>query len=235
MKTQIAGSASNYPGDILVTITIGGNDLNGHAIKAIGGTDETVRGEFSTHLDAELGELATPGRLGSGKVYLVLANIYDFTDGQGDFATVKCGPGANVIVGADITVFNAWNGVTATSLAKVGGTLYDMHANFMGHGYNDMTAATSGTTATASCIHPNTMGHDAIRRSIYEHRDRRAAPLIPEFASVDRARACPVSRIVSAPAATDRGIPVGDPSVFRPRERGRTTRGGRRDRPQQVD
>ena len=97
LKAQITGLAKNYPGDILVTVTIGGNDFNGHAIKAIGGIDATVRGEFGTHLDAELGELMTPGRLGTGKVYLILANIYDFTDGMGDFATVKCGPGANVI------------------------------------------------------------------------------------------------------------------------------------------
>jgi hypothetical protein len=166
MKTQIAGLANSYPGDVLVTITIGGNDLNGHAIKAIGGTDDMVRGEFGTHLDAELGELATPGRLGSGKVYIILANIYDFTDGQGDFATVHCGPGANVSASRDMTVFTAWNGVTAASLAKVSGTLYDMHANFNGHGYN-VTDMSQLWYDSASCIHPNTLGHDAIRKSIY--------------------------------------------------------------------
>ena len=166
MKTQIAGLGNSYPGDILITVTIGGNDLNGHAIKAIGGIDATVRGEFGTHLDAELGELMTPGRLGSGKVYLVMANIYDFTDGMGDFATVKCGPGANVSSTMDQMVFSAWNGVGATSLSKAGGTLYDMHANFMGHGYNN-TDMTQVWYDSASCIHPNAAGHDAIRRSIY--------------------------------------------------------------------
>ncbi len=166
LKTQIAGLGNSYPGDILVTITIGGNDLNAHAIKAIGGIDATVRGEFGTHLDAELGELATAGRLGSGKVYIVLANIYDFTDGQGDFATVKCGPGANVSASMDGMVFGAWNGVAATSLGNVSGTLYDMHANFMGHGYNN-TDATQVWYDASSCIHPNMLGHDAIRRSIY--------------------------------------------------------------------
>lgn len=166
LKTQIAGLGSSYPGDVLVTVTIGGNDLNGHAVKAIGGIDATVRGEFGTHLDAELGELMTPGRLGSGKVYLVVANIYDFTDGMGDFATVKCGPGANVTATMDQMVFGAWNGVGAASIAKAGGTLYDMHANFMGHGYNN-TDMTQVWYDAASCIHPNAAGHDAIRRSIY--------------------------------------------------------------------
>ena len=168
LKTQIAGLGNSYPGDVLVTITIGGNDLNDHAIKAIGGTDDTIRMEFGTHLDAELGELATPKRLGSGKVYIVLANIYDFTDGMGDFATVKCGPGANVSAMRDMTVFSAWNGVAAASLAKVAGTLYDMHADFMGHGYNNMTADDVWYYRNGSdCIHPDTKGHDAIRRSIY--------------------------------------------------------------------
>jgi lysophospholipase L1-like esterase len=166
LKTQIAGLGHTYPGDVLVTITIGGNDLNAHAVKAIGGIDATVRGEFGTHLDAELGELATAGRLGTGKVYIVLANIYDFTDGQGDFATVKCGPGANVSMAMDTMVFNGWNGVAAASLAKVAGTLYDMHANFAGHGYN-VADKTQLWYDSASCIHPNALGHDAIRTSIY--------------------------------------------------------------------
>ncbi len=166
LKDQITGLGKSYPGDVLVTITIGGNDLNGHAIKAIGGTDAPIRTEFGQHLDAELGELMTPGRLGSGKVYLVLANIYDFTDGMGDFATVKCGPGANVSATMDQMVFSEWNGVTATSLANAAGHLYDMHANFMGHGYNNSDASQVWYDS-ASCIHPNAAGHDAIRRSIY--------------------------------------------------------------------
>ena len=167
LATQISGLGKSYPGDILVTITIGGNDLNAHAIKAIGGIDAPIRMEYGTHLDAELAALTAPGRLGTGKVYVVLANIYDFTDGQGDFATVKCGPGANVSASMDTMVFSAWNGITAASLAKVNGTLYDMHANFMGHGYNNMDA-TQVWYDSASCIHPNAAGHDAIRKSIYQ-------------------------------------------------------------------
>jgi lysophospholipase L1-like esterase len=166
LASQIAGLGHSYPGDVLVTITIGGNDLNAHAIKAIGGMDSAVRAEFGTHLDAELGELATPGRLGSGKVYIVVANIYDFTDGQGDFATVKCALGANVSAASDQSVFSGWNAVAATSIANAGGTLYDMHASFDGHGYNNPDT-TQVWYDRNSCIHPDALGHDAIRRSIY--------------------------------------------------------------------
>jgi lysophospholipase L1-like esterase len=166
LKSQIAGLGSSYTGDVVVTITIGGNDLNAHALAAISGSDASVRGELDAHLAAELGELTTPGRLGAGKVYVVIANIYDFTDGQGDFATVMCGPGVNISATAVNTSFGAWNDVLATNITKAGGALYDMHSDFMGHGYNNSDAASVWYDA-ASCLHPNTKGHDSIRRGIY--------------------------------------------------------------------
>jgi lysophospholipase L1-like esterase len=167
LKTQIAGLGSSYTGDVLVSITIGGNDLNAHALAAISNTDAPIRGELDTHLAAELTELTTAGRLGSGKVYVVIANIYDFTDGQGDFATVMCGPGVNISATATKTSFGAWNDVISTNIGKVGGALYDMHADFTGHGYNN-SDKTQVWYDSSSCIHPNALGHDAIRRSIYK-------------------------------------------------------------------
>jgi lysophospholipase L1-like esterase len=167
LAKQIAGLGSNYPGDILVTITIGGNDLQTHAAQAIAGTDMALRTQFAAHLDAELGALAAPGRLGSGKVYIVLANIYDFTDGMGDFDKVMCGPKASVSPSYDQMAFANWNGISAAAAAKVNGAIYDMHADFMGHGYNN-TDASQIWYDRASCIHPNAAGHDAIRRSIYK-------------------------------------------------------------------
>ncbi|HEY2745472.1 MAG TPA: hypothetical protein VGL86_12640, partial [Polyangia bacterium] len=167
LKTQVDGLGTSYTGDIVITITIGGNDLNAHALQAISNTDASLRAEFDAHLAAELAELTTPGRLGSGKVYVVLANIYDFTDGQGDFATVMCGPGVNISAMAVATGFGNWNGVIADNIGKVGGALYDMHADFLGHGYNN-TDTTQIWYDAASCIHPNALGHDAIRKGIYK-------------------------------------------------------------------
>ncbi len=169
LKTQIDGLAHNYPGDVLVTITIGGNDLNAHAVAAISMTDAGFRGELDQHLSAALTELTTPGRLGSGKVYVVLANIYDFTDGQGDFATVMCGPGLNISAMSTQASFGAWNDVLKTNVEKVGGALYDMYSDFHGHGYNNTNAADVWYNRNGTdCIHPNAKGHDAIRRSIYK-------------------------------------------------------------------
>jgi lysophospholipase L1-like esterase len=167
LKDQIAGLGHDYPGDVLVTITIGGNDLSAHSIAAITNTDAGFRMELDQHLSAELGELTTPGRLGSGKVYVVLANIYDFTDGMGDFATVMCGPGVNISAQATQTSFAAWNGVLASNVQKVGGALYDMYADFHGHGYNNSNADDVWYDRS-SCLLPNAKGHDAIRRSIYK-------------------------------------------------------------------
>ena len=170
LKQQIAALGNNYPGDVVITISIGGNDLNAHALQAISNTDASLRGELDAHLTDELGELSTAGRLGSGKVYIVLANIYDFTDGQGDFATVGCGPGVNISTTAVTTGFGNWNDVLATNVGKVGGVLYDMYTDFHGHGYNNPDKSQLWFDASSDqtvCLLPNAAGHDAIRRSIY--------------------------------------------------------------------
>ena len=171
LKAQIAALDHNYPGDVVVSISIGGNDLNAHSLQAISNTDAALRAEFDAHLADELGELTTPGRLGSGKVYIVLANIYDFTDGMGDFATVGCGPGVNISPTAVQTGFNNWNMVLATNIAKAGGALYDMYNDFHGHGYNNPDKTQLWYDASADptvCLLPNAAGHDAIRRSVYK-------------------------------------------------------------------
>jgi lysophospholipase L1-like esterase len=164
LKSQIALLGSDYPGDILVTITIGGNDLQGHALDAINGSDSAAKMEFAQHLDDELSELMKPGRLGAGKVQVVLANIYDFTDGQGDFATVLCGPPVNLTTTQDATIFGDWNAITQSAIAKHGAIFYDMHTDFMGHGFQSSDVWYD----RISCIHPNAKGHDSIRRAIWK-------------------------------------------------------------------
>jgi hypothetical protein len=49
----------------------------------------------------------------------------------------------------------------------VGGGLYDMHADFMGHGYNNPNASEIWYDRS-SCIHPDATGHDHIRRGVYK-------------------------------------------------------------------
>ncbi|MDB4969464.1 MAG: hypothetical protein JWN44_5153 [Myxococcales bacterium] len=170
MKTQVAGLRHDYPGDVLISITIGGGDLNGHAIAAITGSDAGFRAEFDKHLGEQLAELTTPGRLGTGKVYVVLGTIYDFTDGMGNFATVQCGPAANVNPSVVQATFGSWNGVIASNANKIGAALYDMHADFNGHGYNNSNVADVWYDAGdfTTCLLPNMKGHDSIRRALYK-------------------------------------------------------------------
>jgi lysophospholipase L1-like esterase len=163
LKDQITALGSSYPGNVLVTITIGGNDLNGHAVSAIAGSDAGFRSEYGAHITTELQTLTTAGRLGTGKVYVVLTNIYDFTDGKGNFRDVNCGPAVNVQPTTVANVFSAWNMVNQIAVDKVGGGLYDMHADFMGHGYNSEI-----WYDRSSCIHPDATGHDHIRRGVYK-------------------------------------------------------------------
>lgn len=170
LAQQIAALGHDYPGDVVVTISIGGNDLNAHSLQAISNTDAALRAEFDAHLAAELAELTTPGRLGTGKVYIVLANIYDFTDGMGNFATIGCGPGVNISSTAVQTGFGHWNDVIKSNAAKVSGAaVYDMYADFHGHGYNNPDTTQlwyDASTDQTVCLLPNAAGHDAIRKGI---------------------------------------------------------------------
>jgi lysophospholipase L1-like esterase len=167
MTTQIAGLGTSYPGDILVTITIGGNDLNDHAGDAILGLDSTDKTKFAANLKADLDTLLTPGRLGTGKVWVLEANIYDSSDGQGNFMSkggAQCPP-FNVSSTQDATAFGDWNAIITAAVsahASEGDYLWDIHSLFAGHGFNS-----TDSWYYVDCIHPNQKGHDQLRREAW--------------------------------------------------------------------
>src|SRR5437763_231386 len=92
------------------------------------------------------------------------------TDGTGDFATVQCGPAANITPSVVQNAFAAWNTVIVNNADTIGAGVYDMHADFQGHGYNNSDPAevwfNSGDAL--SCLLPNAKGHDEIRREVYK-------------------------------------------------------------------
>jgi lysophospholipase L1-like esterase len=165
---QIKALGSAYPGDVLITITIGGNDLNDHAGDAASGLDTADRMQLATNLKAAMDALSVPGRLGSGKVYIVQTNIYDASDGMGNWKSgggARCPPfdtGKQI----DTTVFSQWNDVIAKSIPSAGGnltdTMMDLHALFSGHGFNSMD-----DWYISDCIHPTKHGHQAIRAEMW--------------------------------------------------------------------
>lgn len=165
LSDQIKGLGSSYPGNVLVTITIGGNDLNDHAGDAVTGLDAPDKQKFAANLKADLDALTAPGRLGSGKVFIVEANIYDASDGQGDWKTggPRCPP-YNVAGSQDTMVFSAWNQIVASAIAAYPGvdTPLDLHTLFAGHGFNS-----TDDWYYSDCIHPNQKGHQELRREAW--------------------------------------------------------------------
>ncbi len=164
MSDQITNLGSSYPGDILITITIGGNDLNDHAGDAVLGLDGPEKTQFTANLKADLDALMAPGRLGTGKVYLLEANIYDATDGQGDWSKggLLC-PNYTVASSLDQSVFSDWNAIITQAIAAHSGDyLFDIHRLFAGHGFNG-----KANWFYSDCIHPNTTGHNELRREAW--------------------------------------------------------------------
>ena len=164
LTDQIKKLGSAYPGDVLVTITIGGNDLNDHAGDAVTNVDGPDKTQFTANLQAVLAELSTPGRLGAGKVYIVEANIYDASDGKGNWLTggPRCPP-FNTGPKLDLQVFDAWNGIINTAItATPNDTLLDIRKLFDGHGFNS-----ADNWYFTDCIHPNAKGHHHLRREAW--------------------------------------------------------------------
>jgi lysophospholipase L1-like esterase len=165
LTDQISKLGSSYPGDVLVTITIGGNDLSNHASDAALGQDAKDKTQLAANLAAALGELTKPGRLGSGKVVVLETNIYDASDGKGNWRSgggARCPPfdtGADV----DTGVFGAWNQVVTTAIGNASGdNLVDLHTLFKGHGFNSMD-----NWFDTDCIHPTAKGHNELRREMW--------------------------------------------------------------------
>ena len=164
LSDQIKKLGSTYPGDVLVTITIGGNDLNDHAGDAVTNADAPDKTQCAANLQAALAELTTPARLGAGKVYIVEANIYDASDGKGNWLTggPRC-PQFNTGSKLDVQVFDAWNAVITSAVAATpNDTLLDIRALFSGHGFNS-----ADNWYYTDCIHPTAKGHHQLRRAMW--------------------------------------------------------------------
>ena len=121
------------------------------------------KAQMEANVAAALDTLTTPGRFGAGvEVHVFEGNIYDASDGKGDFGSHGCAFGQGMLTIATDPFFDAWNGVIATEIAGHGQVAADMHAHFYGHGY-----AGSPDWFASDCTHPNALGHDQLRRLFY--------------------------------------------------------------------
>ena len=165
LSGQVKGLPASLVGPVLVTITIGGNDVQS-ALGAIilSGNDSQQRMSFTNNLDGSLAELTKPGRFGDGvNVKVLLVNIYDPSDGTGNFKFangMSCGQPLSLWnKGMTDQYLAPWEDAMTTTVAKYPTVkLLDLRSAFHGHG-----VPATDTWFVSDCIHPNTHGHAALR------------------------------------------------------------------------
>lgn len=157
-------------------INVGGNDVNDSVLTLI---DATRAAAVATELRANLREMFSilRGRYdhpSSGQNLVVLVDdIYDPTDGTGRIPTTFrdgfCGTLQNPLFTdalratalANLAMINA---AIAAEVAAQGGVLVRQSDAFLGHGMNSGSAR----WLSGDCTHPMDIGHDGMRREIWE-------------------------------------------------------------------
>ncbi len=161
----------------LIVMTIGGNDVSSITQDGIEGASvedlwaETE--EFVGLLRDAMRWVREPGRFPNG-VYVIFANMFEFTDGTGDLSACPAAGAAGFAeewddpsLLADMVV---WANEQYMSIAvEYGVDMIFMLEHFCGHGFNfDDPAAPCYRGPDAelwfdlTCIHPNSIGHRAI-------------------------------------------------------------------------
>jgi hypothetical protein len=126
------------------------------------------------NLKAALTELTMPDRFGKGvEVHVFEADIYDPTDGTGNFSSCPA-PLSFVSTNMAATIFTNWNAVVSDEVPKYGASLVaPLHQTFAGHGIVNK----ADTWFYKDCIHPNKMGHNEIRAMFWTAITGEAAPM----------------------------------------------------------
>jgi lysophospholipase L1-like esterase len=155
----------------LVMMTIGGND----ALQVIGEPADVSLAHMEEKvaiLEEILAWLVDPAHFPGG-VAVIFANLYDPTDGEGDFT--HCGIGVSYEDWPALPeVEPVANGWYLDLAMEYDVDMLDMHGLFLGHGYNNTDTSNPnycrGCTPDCpcprwfdlSCIHPSSDGHEAL-------------------------------------------------------------------------
>jgi lysophospholipase L1-like esterase len=163
LSGQIKGLPATLPGPVAVCITSGGNDMKAELASVFLGTDAAARAKMGANISGALDALLAPGRFGAGvAVHVFEANIYDASDGQGNFSAGNCAFGKGLPAIPSAAFFTSWNGEIANRVTAKGQWLTDLHGLFQNHGFNHPP-----NWYASDCTHPNTTGHDQLRRRYY--------------------------------------------------------------------
>lgn len=172
LVNQVNSLPNSLPGPVAVTITSGGNDMKAAIALVLTGTDGAKKQAMSDNIDAALSILLTPNHFGQGvEVYVFEGNIYDASDGAGDFGSHGCAFGQGIPAFPSDVYFDAWNQVIADAVAAHGQTSADMHTFFYGHGYSNPPS-----WYASDCTHPSSLGHDMLHQLFYTLITGEAAP-----------------------------------------------------------
>ncbi len=169
---QVTGLPSSLPGPVIVTVTIGGNDMQQNIGAILTMSDQPMRDAFRANIASALGQLTKPGRFGDGvDVHVFEAEIYDPSGGTGNLA--QCPPPLGYLPMMPFDPYFApWNEVVDTEVPKHGSSFPSpMHALFHPH-----PVASSDSWFFSDCIHPNAKGHNAIRSMFWEEITGTAGP-----------------------------------------------------------
>ncbi len=168
LVSQAKGLPASLPGPVYVTVTIGGNDVKAAFINILQAKDQADRDAFKKELDDTFDELTKAGRFGTDvKVRIIDANIYDPSDGTGNFAQAHCPAPLSLFPPDTATdpLIKPWNDIVSAEVAKYGvrPTVIDIHALFKGHGVN----AGADDWFVGDCNHPNPAGDSALRDAFW--------------------------------------------------------------------
>lgn len=169
---QVSSLPNDLPGPVVVVITSGGNDMKSNLPAVILGADGPVLAQVQANIDAALGALLAPGRFGAGvEVYVFEGNVYDASDGAGDFGQNDCNFANGVPAIPSDVFFDRWNDAIREAVEARGQTAVDMHDYFYGHGYHS-----APDWYASDCTHPSQIGHDELHGLFYQHITGQAAP-----------------------------------------------------------
>jgi len=171
LLNQVVSLPATLPGPVLVVGTIGGNDVQAGLVTAVTGTPAQFQAKVDAFIDGfrqAMTELSKPDRFGVGvKVSVLMTNIYDPSGGTGHFyyepSKATCPGGLGLWPDGKETapLLAQWNDAMAVEAPKHAGLrLVELRAPFVAHA---VTAATASNWFYRDCIHPSTLGHDAIR------------------------------------------------------------------------
>ena len=164
LDAQIQGLPSSLPGPVVVSMTIGGNDLKNNVLGIVATGGAALLAQWLANIDAALAALLAPDRFGAGvDVHVLEANVYDPTDGQANYSNLGCSFGGSLPSGLNIDpLYWHLNAQIEGAVLARGQTYVDLWGLFRFHGLNYPPS-----WIKADCQHPTPEGRDHLRRHLY--------------------------------------------------------------------